>query len=64
MTLRHMTVASMDLIEMLTTDCSGETRLALHVPSSSCAGKLDHHYHQHLLGQLSETRYAAHRQTT
>ncbi len=29
------TVASIDLIGMLRTDCSGETRLALHVPSSS-----------------------------
>ena len=29
------TVASIDPIGMLRTDCSGETRLALHVPSSS-----------------------------
>ena len=29
------TVASIDPLGMLRTDCSGETRLALHVPSSS-----------------------------
>ena len=38
MMLLYMTiksVASVDRVEMLRTDCSGETRLPLHIPDSS-----------------------------
>ena len=35
-------IASIHRIGMLSTDCCGETILALHVPSSSRAGKRDH----------------------
>ncbi len=38
MLLRYMTAKTLEskrLVEMLRIDCSGETRVALHVPSSS-----------------------------
>ncbi len=45
--VKRKIAASIDLIGMLGTDCSGEIRLALHVPSSSCARKQEHrHYCQ------------------
>ena len=43
--LRYMTVISKDLTGMLRTDCSGETTLALHVPSSSRARNRKHSGH-------------------
>ena len=43
--VKHLALTT--LLEMLKTDCSGKTRLALHTSSSTRAGKRQYHHHHH-----------------